>query len=84
VDGAQAVRAERPDRRLGGDAPEAEQDVAIDPRRGAGIGEIGSFEKAGADRRTGDPLVETPSAVSASEIGRSRLVMGKIRQIISY
>ena len=34
-------------------------EFAIDPQRGAGVGKILALEKAGADGRTGDALVET-------------------------
>jgi hypothetical protein len=34
-------------------------ELAVDPQRGAGVGEMGSRDKAGADRRTTDTLVET-------------------------
>ena len=34
-------------------------ELALDPQRGAGIGEILAFEEAGADRRAGDALVQT-------------------------
>ncbi len=34
-------------------------ELAVDPQGGAGIREILPFEKAGADRRAGNALVET-------------------------
>lgn len=33
-------------------------ELAVDPERGAGVSEMGAFDKARADRGTGDPLVE--------------------------
>lgn len=51
---------------------------AVDPQRGAGVGKLGSFEEARADRRTGDALVQTrerESARAASKAGRVRAVM---------
>lgn len=33
--------------------------LAVDPQRGAGIGELGSFDPPLPDRRAGDALVET-------------------------
>lgn len=34
-------------------------EFAFDPQRGPGIDILRAFEKAGADRRAGDPLIET-------------------------
>ncbi len=34
-------------------------EFAVDPQRGAGVGEMLPLEKAGADRGAGDALVET-------------------------
>ena len=34
-------------------------ELAVDPQRGAGIGELRPFEEARADRRAGNALVET-------------------------
>lgn len=35
-----------------------EDEFAVDPERGTGMGELSSLEEAGADRRTSDPLVQ--------------------------
>ena len=34
-------------------------EFAVDPQRGAGIGELGAFEEARPDGRTGDTFVQT-------------------------
>lgn len=34
-------------------------EFAVEPQRGASIGELGSFDPAASDRRAGDALVET-------------------------
>jgi len=34
-------------------------EFAVDPQRGAGIGEVSSFDPPTSDRRTGDALVKT-------------------------
>jgi hypothetical protein len=49
-------------------------EFAVDPERGAGIGELAAFYPSLADRRTGDALVEA-SEVPASKAGRIRAVM---------
>jgi hypothetical protein len=40
--------------------------LAIDPKRGAGIGEMRAFNPAGADRRAGDPLIDGQTAADMS------------------
>jgi hypothetical protein len=42
-------------------------EFAVDPQRGAGIGELGTLEEARADRRAGDPLVATGQSDSGVE-----------------
>ena len=86
-EGAQAVGAEGPGRRLAGDAAASAQHVAgdgqfvgrgtdvgaggvqdevlemdefaVEPQRGAGVGEVLAFNPALTDRRASDALVET-------------------------
>jgi hypothetical protein len=48
---------------------------AVDPQRGAGVGEILALDPAGADRRAGDALVETGQRDTASKAGRIKAVM---------
>ncbi|MBB3149175.1 hypothetical protein FHS21_005627 [Phyllobacterium trifolii] len=49
---------------------------AIDPQRGAGICEMGSFDPARADRRTGDPLVEARQCASGISIRKRHMIVG--------
>lgn len=59
-------------------------EFAIDPQRGAGIGELGALDPALADLRTGHPLVQTRE----SDAGvKSRLHQGcyaDFREIIRH
>jgi hypothetical protein len=42
-------------------------EFAVDPQRGAGIGELGSFEEACADGRTRDALVQSREGETSVE-----------------
>ncbi|MHC2302922.1 hypothetical protein ACVJBD_007189 [Rhizobium mongolense] len=51
--------------------------LAVDPQRGAGVREVGSFDKTLPDRRTRDPFVETRQR-DASARNRPQQYVGPI------
>lgn len=53
-------------------------ELPVDPQRGASVGEMAAFEEAVSNLRSGDALVRRASAVPASDMGLSRLWIGKL------
>lgn len=59
-------------------------ELAVDPQRGAGIGEISPLEEAGANRRTGDALIETGERNASVESRPRQGFNGDFRENISH
>lgn len=57
---------------------------AIDPQRGTGVGEVGALNKALADRRTGDALVETSECGSGLKSRPHQGCHADFRDIITH
>ena len=57
---------------------------AIDPQRGAGIGELGAFEEARADGRTGYTLVETRQFDTGAECRLQQGCHADFREIVNH
>ncbi|SCB36031.1 hypothetical protein GA0061101_1094 [Rhizobium lusitanum] len=56
----------------------------VDPQRGAGVGELGAFEEARADRRTRDALVETGERDAGVESRSYQGTHADFREIVSH
>ncbi|ARS66147.1 hypothetical protein CN204_17925 [Sinorhizobium meliloti] len=59
-------------------------EFAVDPQRGAGVGEVRSFEEALVDRRTGNPLVETGQRDAGVESRSHQGAHVDFREIVSH
>lgn len=56
-------------------------EFAVDPQRGAGVSEMGSFDPALSDRRTGDALVQTrqgDASVAFTSHSKSEIVIQEL------
>ena len=59
-------------------------EFAVDPQRGAGIGELGAFEEANADGRTGDALIKTGECDAGVESRSHQGCHADFREIVSH
>jgi hypothetical protein len=59
-------------------------ELAVDPQRGAGIGEVHPFEEACADARTGDTLVQTREGNAGVESRPHQSCHADFREIVSH
>ncbi|MNU11914.1 hypothetical protein D3C72_2601490 [compost metagenome] len=59
-------------------------ELAVDPQRGAGIGKVGAFEKAFADRRAGDALVEAGERDSGVGEWPQQALDGQVGEIVRH
>ena len=59
-------------------------EFTVDPKRGAGVGELGSFQEACTDRRAGDALVETRKRGTGVESRPHQSCDTDFREIVSH
>ena len=59
-------------------------EFAVDPQRGAGVGEVRSFEEARADRRAGDALVQTRQFAPRPKSRLQKRCHADFREIVSH